>query len=46
MFQRQAVEFHLRNAAAWADAATGHDLAAQVDPEFQHGPQAPDAVRP
>jgi CO dehydrogenase maturation factor len=39
-FQRHAVEFHLRNAAAWANAATGHDLAAQVDPEFRHGPEA------
>ncbi|WP_327748649.1 adenylyl-sulfate kinase [Streptomyces europaeiscabiei] len=42
-FQRHAVEFHLRNAAAWANAATGHDLAAQVDPGFRHGPQAPAA---
>ena len=39
-FQRHAVEFHLRNAAAWANAATGHDLSAQVDPEFRHGPEA------
>ncbi|MFD4596521.1 ATP-binding protein [Streptomyces sp. NPDC058464] len=39
-FQRHAVEFHLRNAAAWADAATGQDLAAQVDPDFRHGPAA------
>ena len=39
-FQRHAVEFHLRNAAAWANAATGHDLAAQVDPGFRHGPSA------
>ncbi|MFD8820290.1 adenylyl-sulfate kinase [Streptomyces sp. NPDC059627] len=39
-FQRHAVEFHLRNAAAWADAATGRDLAAQVDPDFRHGPAA------
>ncbi|MFI9383225.1 ATP-binding protein [Kutzneria sp. NPDC052558] len=29
-YQRQAVEFHLRNARAWA----GEDLAAQVDPGF------------
>ncbi|CAM5543171.1 ATP-binding protein [Streptomyces aurantiogriseus] len=35
---RHAVEFHLRNARAWADAATGQDLAAQVDPEFVPGP--------
>lgn len=39
-FQRHAVEFHLRNAAAWANDATGHDLAAQVDPGFRHGPEA------
>lgn len=39
-FQRHAVQFHLRNAAAWANAATGHDLATQVDPAFQHGPAA------
>jgi CO dehydrogenase maturation factor len=31
---RQAVEFHLRNAAAWANERTGRDLAEQVDPEF------------
>jgi CO dehydrogenase maturation factor len=34
-YQRQAVEFHLRNARAWA----GADLADQVDPEFVLGPQ-------
>ncbi|WP_030833411.1 ATP-binding protein [Streptomyces hygroscopicus] len=39
-FQRQAVTFHLRNARAWADRATGQDLSAQVDPEFRHGPAA------
>ncbi|MGW0825122.1 ATP-binding protein [Streptomyces sp. NPDC002845] len=39
-FQRYAVEFHLRNAASWADAATGQDLSTQVDPDFQHGPAA------
>ncbi|WP_063043779.1 ATP-binding protein [Nocardia pseudovaccinii] len=33
-YQRQAVEFHLRNARAWA----GEDLAAQVDPDFVPGP--------
>jgi CO dehydrogenase maturation factor len=31
---RQAVEFHLRYAAAWADERTGRDLAEQVDPDF------------
>ncbi|MER6572533.1 ATP-binding protein [Streptomyces sp. NPDC001093] len=39
-FQKHAVEFHLRNAAAWANKATGTDLATQVDPDFQHGPAA------
>jgi CO dehydrogenase maturation factor len=31
---RQAVEFHLRNARAWANEAVGEDLALQVDPDF------------
>ncbi|MER6352005.1 ATP-binding protein [Streptomyces sp. NPDC001634] len=39
-FQKHAMEFHLRNAAAWANEATGQDLAAQVDPDFRHGPTA------
>jgi CO dehydrogenase maturation factor len=39
-FQRQAVEFHLRNARAWADRASGQDLSAQIDPGFRHGPAA------
>ncbi|MDO0910287.1 ATP-binding protein [Streptomyces sp. DT2A-34] len=38
---RHAVEFHLRNARAWADDRTGHDVASQVDPEFVPGPAAP-----
>ncbi|MEU5247097.1 ArsA-related P-loop ATPase [Streptomyces asoensis] len=38
---RHAVEFHLRNARAWADEATGQDLAAQVDPDFVPGPVRP-----
>ncbi|MFF3846238.1 ATP-binding protein [Streptomyces sp. NPDC002328] len=33
-----AVEFHLRNARAWADRATGEDLASQVDPDYVPGP--------
>ncbi|MFG2126452.1 ATP-binding protein [Streptomyces sp. NPDC048751] len=37
---RHAVDFHLRNARAWADAATGLDLAAQVDPDFVPGPSS------
>ncbi|MEV6735490.1 adenylyl-sulfate kinase [Streptomyces sp. NPDC051104] len=39
-FQKHAVEFHLRNAAAWANEAIGQNLAAQVDPDFRHGPAA------
>ncbi len=39
-FTRQAVQFHLRNAAAWANDRTGEDLAGQVDPEFVLGPAA------
>jgi CO dehydrogenase maturation factor len=39
-FQTQAVAFHLKNAAAWADADTGEDLARQIDPGFRHGPTA------
>jgi CO dehydrogenase maturation factor len=42
-FQQHAVDFHLRNATAWANQATGQDLAAQVDPDFRHGPAAPAA---
>jgi hypothetical protein len=38
-FTRQAVQFHLRN-AAWANASTGEDLATQVDPDFVLGPAA------
>ncbi|MFF5985243.1 ATP-binding protein [Streptomyces olindensis] len=34
---RHAVEFHLRNARAWADARTGEDLAAQIDPDYVPG---------
>jgi CO dehydrogenase maturation factor len=36
-FTRQAAEFHLKNARAWANAATGADLAAQIDPDFTMG---------
>ena len=41
---RQATEFHLRNARAWANSATGEDLAGQVDPDFVMGPQVPAAA--
>lgn len=39
-FTRETVEFHLKNARSWANAATGTDLAAQVDPEFTLSPDA------
>lgn len=44
-FTRQGVEFHLRNAEAWAEAATGRDLRGQVDPDFTMGPRALAASR-
>ncbi|RFS83166.1 ATP-binding protein [Actinomadura spongiicola] len=34
-FQRQAVEFHVKNARSWANKATGERLEEQVDPEFR-----------
>lgn len=37
-FGHQTVEFHLRNARAWANERTGADLAGQVDPGFVYGP--------
>jgi CO dehydrogenase maturation factor len=37
-FTRQAIEFHVKNARAWANAAIGEDLEAQVDPDFVLGP--------
>jgi CO dehydrogenase maturation factor len=39
-FQRQAVDFHRRNAHAWASKAAGTDLTEQIDPDFEHGPRA------
>jgi CO dehydrogenase maturation factor len=33
-YHRGTVEFHLRNARAWANTATGTDLSAQIDPDF------------
>jgi CO dehydrogenase maturation factor len=39
-YTRQAVEFHLKNATAWANRATGQDLAGQIDPDFVLGPHA------
>ena len=39
-YARQAAEFHVRNARAWASAAAGEDLAQQVDPGFTLDPAA------
>ena len=36
-FTRQAVQFHLRNATAWANTRVGEDLADQIDPDFVLG---------
>ncbi len=38
-YSRQAVEFHLRNATAWASDRVGENLADQIDPEFVLGPE-------
>jgi len=43
-YTSQAVDFHLRNATAWANDRVGEDLADQVDPEFMLGPTALAAV--
>jgi CO dehydrogenase maturation factor len=40
MFTRQATEFHLKNASAWASTATGQDLTTQIDPDFIMGPRS------
>ncbi len=40
-YHRGSVEFHLRNAAAWANEAVGADLARQVDPDFVPGSSTP-----
>jgi CO dehydrogenase maturation factor len=39
-YQRTAIEFHLKNATAWASRAVGEDVSTQVDPEFRHGPRS------
>jgi CO dehydrogenase maturation factor len=36
-FGRQAIEFHTRNARAWANRATGEDLLQQIDHDFVFG---------
>jgi CO dehydrogenase maturation factor len=33
-FYRQAVEFHIKNAEAWANAQLGTDVREQIDPQF------------
>ncbi|MFJ9905801.1 ATP-binding protein [Streptomyces sp. NPDC101152] len=43
-YTRQMVHFHLKNAAAWGNARTGADLAAQVDPGFVLGEGVTTAV--
>lgn len=43
-YQDQAAEFHRRNADAWASAAVGEDLTAQIDPDFVHGRTGPDLL--
>ena len=45
-YARQAAELHVRNARAWASAAVGEDLAAQVDPDFTLGPHAESVAAP
>ncbi|MFC4911340.1 ATP-binding protein [Actinomadura gamaensis] len=34
-YQRQAIDFHLKNARSWANAATGENLEKQVDADFR-----------
>jgi CO dehydrogenase maturation factor len=41
-YHRDTLEFHLRNARAWANQALGRDLSTQIDPDF--APGAPAAV--
>lgn len=45
-YQRHAVEFHLRNVAAWAGDRTDEDLAGQVDTDFVPDPRLRAAPRP
>jgi CO dehydrogenase maturation factor len=44
-YQKQGIEFHLRNAGAWGNARAGQDLAAQVDPDFILNPRLSLAVQ-
>lgn len=43
-YHRGTVEFHLRNARAWANRALGGDLADQVDPDFVPAPALTDSA--
>ncbi len=45
-FVTQMHDIHLRNATAWANDATGVDLAGQIDPEFRPAPGLIPAARP
>jgi CO dehydrogenase maturation factor len=45
-YTRQAADFHVKNARAWASAAAGEDLTAQVDPDFTLGPTMLTAAAP
>jgi CO dehydrogenase maturation factor len=36
-YRDQAIDFHLRNATAWANDATGENLTDQIDPDFTLG---------
>lgn len=44
-YTAQAIEFHLRNARAWANGKTGADLTGQIDPAFVLGPADPSCQR-
>jgi CO dehydrogenase maturation factor len=44
-YTRQATEFHVRNARAWAGAAAGEDLGTQVDPRRLPGTPSLSGVR-
>jgi CO dehydrogenase maturation factor len=41
-YTRQAHEFHVRNAQAWASARIGEDLTAQIDPDYILGERRKD----
>ena len=40
-YQRQAADFHRRNAVAWGNGKAGVDLTTQIDPDFVPGPVSP-----